>query len=194
MTLTPLPTEKKLVPNSATQFPGSFASEFRKDDRKYSEVRSWKNILYTYFTDGWNDISIWKSAVSRHWSFKGSVVDDVVCQFIECVGSTTLCYISALIHITIGSFNTSQAAAYVGITNIFLISLFIYALAPASGGHVNSLVTFTTMTAGLTSFSRGILYMIGQTAGAGLAGGLIRGSFGYNLTKLYKSTLFDQLS
>jgi glycerol uptake facilitator-like aquaporin len=90
-----------------------------------------------------------------------------------------------MIHTTIGSFNTAQAAAYVGITNIFVLSLFIYALAPASGGHVNQLITFATMTAGLTTFSRGILYLIAQTAGAALAGGLIRGSFGRDLTKLY---------
>lgn len=100
-----------------------------------------------------------------------------------------LCYISALIDTTIGNFKTAQAAAYVGVTNIFLISLFIYALAPSSGGHVNPLITFTTVTTGLTAFSRGILYMIGQTAGAALAGGLIRGSFGHDLTVLSANSL-----
>lgn len=88
-----------------------------------------------------------------------------------------------MIDTTLGSFKTAQVATYVGITNIFLISLFIYALAPASGGHVNPLITFTTITTGLTGFSRGILYMVGQTAGAALAGGLIRGSFGHDLTE-----------
>lgn len=56
--------ERKLVPTSATQFPGSFASELRHDNRRYSETRSLKKILKTYFTDGWNDVDIWKSAVS----------------------------------------------------------------------------------------------------------------------------------
>ena len=105
-------------------------------------------------------------------------------QFIEFVGSTSLCYVSAMIDTTIGSFKTAQAAAYVGVTNIFLIGLFICALAPSSGGHVNPLITFTTMTTGLTGFSRGILYMAAQVTGASLAGGLIRGSFGKDLTKL----------
>jgi len=89
-----------------------------------------------------------------------------------------------MIHTTLGSFETAQVAAYVGVSNIFLLSIFIYAVAPASGGHLNPFITFCTVTAGLTGFSRGILYMIGQTAGGALAGGLIRGSFGKDLTKL----------
>ena len=89
-----------------------------------------------------------------------------------------------MIHATIGSFNTQQAAAYVGVTNVVLLSLFIYGMAPSSGGHVNQLITFSTMTTGLTGFSRGILYLIAQTSGAALAGGLIRGSCGKDLTLL----------
>lgn len=90
-----------------------------------------------------------------------------------------------MIHTTIGSFDTKAAAAYAGVTNMFLVSLFVFAMAPSSGGHVNPLITFTTMTTGLTGFCRGVLYIIAQTIGAALAGGLIRGSFGRDLTKLY---------
>lgn len=89
-----------------------------------------------------------------------------------------------MIHTTLGSFKTSQVAAYVGVTNIFLLSIFIYATAPATGGHLNPFITFCTITTGLTGFSRGILYMIGQTAGGALAGVLFRGSFGKDLSKL----------
>ena len=65
-----------------------------------------------------------------------------------------LSYISGLIDGSIA--NTKQApSAYVGITNIFLLSLFIMASAPSSGGHVNPTISLATMTAGLTSFSRG---------------------------------------
>ncbi len=95
----------------------------------------------------------------------------------------SLCYLSALIHITIGNLNTAQVAGYIGVINIFLLSLFIYALSPASGGHINPIITFTTVTAGLTGFPRGFLYIVGQTIGAAIAGGLIRGSFGELLTK-----------
>lgn len=105
-------------------------------------------------------------------------------KFIEFVGTTAMIYLSAMIHTTIGSFDTLQVAPYVGITNTFLISLFILAMAPATGGHINPLITFSTVVTGLTGFSRGILYMIGQTAGGALAGGLVRGSYGQNLTQL----------
>ena len=99
------------------------------------------------------------------------------------MGTMSLCYVSALIHITIGNLGTSQVAGYVGISNIFLLALFIYAISPASGGHVNPVITFATVTAGLTGFSRGVLYMVGQTLGAAIAGGLVRGSFGKDLTE-----------
>ena len=89
-----------------------------------------------------------------------------------------------MIHTTLGTFNTPQVAAYVGVTNVFLITISIYSMAVASGGHVNPFITFCTVTTGLTGFSRGVLYLTGQTAGAALAGGLIRGSFGKDLTKL----------
>ncbi|KAG0645026.1 Aquaporin PIP-type [Hyphodiscus hymeniophilus] len=161
-------SEKRLVPSPSTQFPGSFAPNLREDSRKSAKSRALRSILYNYFTDGWNDISVWKSA------------------FIEFVGTTSLVYLSAMIHTTIGSFNTLQAAPYVGITNIFLISLFIWAMAPSTGGHTNPLITFSTMVTGLTGFCRGTLYLIGQTAGAALGGGLIRGSYGRNLTQLYQ--------
>ena len=75
---------------------------------------------------------------------------------------------------TITNFGTSQAPAYVGVVNIFLLTLFIMAIAPGSGGqleqsgfkkpgglmeikgHINPLITFSTMVVGLTGFSRGI--------------------------------------
>ncbi|MCJ1235838.1 hypothetical protein MMC14_003811 [Varicellaria rhodocarpa] len=59
-----------------------------------------------------------------------------------------------------------------------MLSLFIYAVAPASGGYLNPLITFSTVITGLTSFPRGALYVRGQTVGGALAGGVIRGSFG----------------
>lgn len=94
-----------------------------------------------------------------------------------------LCYLSGLIDTTLGNFGTKQVPAYVGIANIFLLSLLIYAISPTTGGHVNPLITFTTVTTGLTGVPRGIVYMIGQSVGAAVAGGLIRGSFGQAMTQ-----------
>lgn len=56
--------EKRLVPASTAQFPGSFAPDLRRDDRKYCEDRTFSRVVYTYLTDSWDDISLWKSAVS----------------------------------------------------------------------------------------------------------------------------------
>jgi glycerol uptake facilitator-like aquaporin len=65
-----------------------------------------------------------------------------------------------------------------GITNMILLPLFIYCLGPVSGGHLNPLITMSTFCARLTSFPRMVLYLIFQTAGASLAGLLIRSSYG----------------
>lgn len=63
--------EKKLVPTQATQFPGSFATGLRDDHRKYAESKAWGPVLYNYFTEGWDDIGIWKSAVSPNFAWPG---------------------------------------------------------------------------------------------------------------------------
>ncbi|KAL2071729.1 hypothetical protein VTL71DRAFT_12964 [Oculimacula yallundae] len=159
----------RLIPTQATQFPGSFAPDLRKDKRKPVKSTKWERVLCQYFTDGWDDVGIWKAAVS------------IPPMFVEFVGETALCYLSGMIDTVIFNFHTTQPAAYVGVTNIFLISLFIFAMAPSTGGHVNPVITFATMMAGLTGFSRGILYLIAQTAGAATAGALLRGSFGGKL-------------
>lgn len=124
---------------------------------------------------------MWKSAVSTpRLQVFIPAVDPL--KFVECMGTASICYVSAMIASTIKSFNTPQAASYVAVSNILLLTLFIYALAPASGGHVNPIITFATMCAGLTGFSRGILYMTAQTLGGAIAGGLVRGSLGTSLT------------
>ncbi|PQE05696.1 hypothetical protein CJF31_00004422 [Rutstroemia sp. NJR-2017a BVV2] len=162
----PMETETLLVPVAPAQFPGSFAPDLRYDHRAVARAAGGKHTR-AYFTDGWDDVQLWKSA------------------FIEFVGSTCLCYLSAMITITIINSNTTQIAAYVGITNIFLLWLFISALAPVSGGHINPIITFATLLTGLTRFSRAVLYLIGQIAGAALAGGLIRGSLGEERTATF---------
>ena len=76
-------------------------------------------------------------------------------QFIEFIATALLCYISGLIDTTITNFGTNQGAAFVGVLNVFLLTLFIMAAGPGSGGHVNQTITFATMVTGLTGFSRG---------------------------------------
>lgn len=61
----------------------------------------------------------------------------------------------------------SLAVPLIGaLANWLALSLFIYAAAPASGGHLNPFITLSTFTAGLSTFPRSVLYIIGQCIGA----------------------------
>jgi glycerol uptake facilitator-like aquaporin len=61
----------------------------------------------------------------------------------------------------------SLRAPLVGSLTVWIaITLFIFAAAPASGGHLNPFITLSTFTAGLSTFSRSVLYIIGQCIGA----------------------------
>jgi hypothetical protein len=53
-----------LVTSPTAEFLGSFAADSRQDHRKPAAKRDIKSIVQHYFTEGWDDISIWKSAVS----------------------------------------------------------------------------------------------------------------------------------
>lgn len=165
-------TRTELVPAPAAQFRGSFAASGRQADQLRESKPGLRNDVYAYLTVGWDRLPIWKAA------------------FIEMVATMSLCYLSALIGITLVNLQTYQISGYVGIINAFLLSLFIYACSPSSGGHINPTITFATLTTGLIELPRAVLYMSGQTIGAALAGGLIRGSFGIELTqKYYNRTL-----
>jgi glycerol uptake facilitator-like aquaporin len=56
----------------------------------------------------------------------------------------------------------------------FSLSLFIFTTGPSSGGHINPLITLGTFFGRLSTFPRSVLYIIFQTAGATIAGFLIR--------------------
>lgn len=65
-----------------------------------------------------------------------------------------------------------------GITNIILLSVFIFSLGPVSGAHLNPIITMSTFTARLTTFPRMVLYVSFQTAGGVIAGLLLRATYG----------------
>ena len=54
-------------------------------------------------------------------------------NFVEACASFLNCYLSGLVDTTITNFETSQAPAYAGVINVFLLALFIMAFAPGSG-------------------------------------------------------------
>ena len=65
-----------------------------------------------------------------------------------------------------------------GITNMIILTLFIYSLGPVSGAHLNPMITMSTFAARLTSLPRMVLYIAFQMTGGILGGLLLRVSFG----------------
>lgn len=59
---------------------------------------------------------------------------------------------------------------YAALLNAIGLSLFIFAAAPASGGHLNPSITMATFFAGLSTLPRSLLYVVAQTLGAIVAG------------------------
>ncbi|KAM0519021.1 hypothetical protein ACHAPE_004013 [Trichoderma viride] len=113
-----------------------------------------------YFVGQWFEPALWRSAV------------------VEMIATCCQVFVSGQIVATISTYGTPQLGAYIGISNLVLIATFIYAVAPASGGHMNPTITFAAVLTGLCSVPRGILYMVGQTAGGALGGGILLGIWG----------------
>ncbi|PON29047.1 hypothetical protein TGAM01_v202155 [Trichoderma gamsii] len=113
-----------------------------------------------YFVGQWFEPALWRSAV------------------VEMIATCCQVFVSGQIVATISTYGTPQLGAYIGISNLVLIATFIYAVAPASGGHMNPMITFAAVLTGLCSVPRGILYMVGQTAGGALGGGILLGIWG----------------
>jgi glycerol uptake facilitator-like aquaporin len=97
---------------------------------------------------------------------------------IELFATSFQVYLSGQFGVTLMNYRITQLAGYVGIHTTLLLAVFIYATAPATGGHLNPMVTFTSMLCGLCPVPRAVLYMIAQTIGAVLAGGMLLGSWG----------------
>ncbi|KAJ9134569.1 hypothetical protein NKR19_g8595 [Coniochaeta hoffmannii] len=76
-----------------------------------------------YFIDGWTNTSIWRAAL------------------VELVATSLQVYLSGQIRITLMNYQIIQLATYVGIYASLLLAIFIYATAPASGGHLNPTIT-----------------------------------------------------
>lgn len=95
------------------------------------------------------------------------------------IATSNLLYISGQYSITIMDLGAQLAVpAFVGVFNTVLLAIFIYATAPSSGGHMNPMITFATFLCGLCPAPRAVAYILFQTLGAALAGGLLRGSWG----------------
>ncbi|KAL1411446.1 hypothetical protein Q8F55_002402 [Vanrija albida] len=144
-------------------FPGSFAPAARHHDVL---LRPWYRCRH-YLLGGWGKREVWSAAV------------------VEGVASCLLVFVAGQISGTLSAYQTQFIGVYIGLSNIFLLSLFIYATAPASGGHINPVITFSTVICGICPVSRGIIYMCFQTLGAALGGGILRGVWGLELARAY---------
>lgn len=81
------------------------------------------------------------------------------CKLVEAVATTCLVYLSGQISATLSTYNTPKAGAFAAVSNMALIATFIYATSPASGGHVNPMITFSAMFAGICPIPRGEYYI-----------------------------------
>ncbi|KAK7978494.1 MIP transporter [Apiospora saccharicola] len=166
-------------------FTGSFARNARPSITV--PIRPWYRRR-SYFTDGWTETYLWKAAVCV---LVYSILNSANChpiapktdnntQIVEAVASFSTTYLSAQFSGTLANSSTSSlgAGAVVGIWTAVMLSTLILATAPATGGHINPMITWTTMLCGLCPVPRAVLYMMAQTTGAALAGGFLVGSWG----------------
>ncbi|KEY74839.1 hypothetical protein S7711_11047 [Stachybotrys chartarum IBT 7711] len=148
--------EKNPRPANIAVFDGSFAPSARPT---VSADKPWYNDR-DYFVKGWTSRQIWKAA------------------FVESVGTFGVVYISGQISATLMNYGTVQIGAYIAISTIVLLSVFIYATAAGTGGHMNPMITFSAVLSGFCPLPRGVLYLGGQVAGSAVAGGLLMATWG----------------
>jgi hypothetical protein len=143
--------------------------EFTSDDASFTKIPdatasfSWQQ---SFHLEAFADVELWKES------------------FIEGVGTCLQVYISGLVSVGLGplvkatNLGPVAPAAFGSIFNLVLISLFIFAGGPVSGGHFNPLITMSTFAARLSILPRTSLYIMFQSLGAVVAGFLLRASLG----------------
>ncbi|KAK4100128.1 aquaporin-like protein [Parathielavia hyrcaniae] len=152
----PGPRSSKTQPVDGA-FPGSFAGTAR--DITVHHARPWYRRR-EYYLEGWRDPVIWRTAL------------------VEFVATACSIYLGGQYGMTLMNSGVTQVIAYVGIFNSVFLALFIYATATATGGHLNPMITLTTVLCGLTPVPRGVILMTSQVLGGILAGGVLRGAWG----------------
>jgi glycerol uptake facilitator-like aquaporin len=98
---------------------------------------------------------------------------------VELFATAFMIYLSTQWGMTLINYQITQISPYIFVYASLQLAVFLYTVAPASGGHMNPLITFTAMLCGLCPISRGVLYLTAQTIGAALAGGCVIGSVGH---------------
>lgn len=104
---------------------------------------------------------------------------------VELVGMTIQVAVSIFIVVGVLSSGFPFPSLVIGISHMPLITSFIFALAAASGAHLNPLITISTVCGGLTSPLRGLLY-VGAQIGGSIAGSAIM----YGVLPIEKSMIY----
>ncbi|KAK8086129.1 aquaporin-like protein [Apiospora phragmitis] len=166
---------EQLVPQALETHGMDFTGSFARNARPSIAVpiRPWYRRR-SYFTDGWTEPYIWKAAVRATCSFSATYLS---AQFGRTVASSS----------PSSSASSLGAGAVAGVWTAVMLSTLILATAPATGGHVNPIITWTTMLCGLCPVPRAVSYIIAQTAGAALECGFLVGSWGFEKAARYLS-------
>jgi Major intrinsic protein len=80
--------------------------------------------------------------------------------------------------VTETSIGPVRPVAFAAITQIVLVSVFIYAAGPITGAHFNPLITLGTLCAKLSSLPRTVLYVLFQCLGAVIGAFMLRAALG----------------
>lgn len=138
------------------------------------DASPWMSYGAIFSPRGFKEASLWKTA------------------FGEGVATLMLCYITIMLSsspplnvqpspIPTGASGVFGTINFLGpllgsITNIIVVTLFIFTFGSITGGHLNPMITIATFFCRLTSLPRMVLYVGFQMAGATLAGLLVRAS------------------
>lgn len=141
-------------------------SDFESVVSKQPDAAARFTWAQSFSLHGFTDIELWKQAT------------------VEGVGTCLQTYLSAMYSVGLAHLVTATSlgpvtpAVFGSLTTALLISLFIYAAGPVSGGHMNPLITMSTFTAKLSTFPRTLLYVVFQCTGSVIASFFARASLG----------------
>ena len=102
-------------------------------------------------------------------------------QVIEGIASGSLNFVSGLMAATLSTWPRAAVPAGIFFGNTVLVSSIISATAPATGAHINPLVTMATALSGLCHPVRAIIYLFCQLVGGAVGGSLLRVALGKRL-------------
>ncbi|KAK4442759.1 aquaporin-like protein [Podospora aff. communis PSN243] len=161
-------TEAEQQQPAVAAFQGTFAPDARPPLQPGKPIPFYRDRVY--WTSGWTHPAVWRSAM------------------VEGFATAALVFVSGQIGATLMSYETNRIGLYIVIVNALLLTVFIYATAPASGGHINPMITFSTLLTGLCPFPRAVLYICAQIIGASVGGAILLGVFGYQRATMLNGT------